>query len=100
MFAHPVAIYRTSTQNQYGLFWQNSIKIKSNNARQGKKKEEEANRQDTKETKTPPASNEECSCRCCTLVDSRLWSWWSGSLTKLDAVQSTNGQLMDKVMVG
>lgn len=38
MFARPVPIYRTSTQNQYGLFWQNSIKIKSNNAMQGKAK--------------------------------------------------------------
>lgn len=80
------------------------IQLKSNQTMQGKarqgKKKEKANRQNTKETKTPPLSNEICSCRCCTLVDSRLWSWWSGSLTKLDAVQSTNGQLMDKVMVG
>lgn len=74
----------------FSLFWQNPIKIKS--SRKSKRND--------KETKKPPESNEECFRQFCTLVDSGLWSWWSGSLPKLDAVQSPNGQLMDKVMVG
>lgn len=36
-FAYSVAIYRTSPQNQFSLFWQNSIKIKSTNASKTKK---------------------------------------------------------------